>query len=67
MRIAHEQLTASFEELFLIEKKAHDYYQNLLDRSLSEHEEKIIQEIHDDEEKHMRIVKEILQIIGDKK
>ena len=63
MSVNKEQLISSFEELHSIEKKAHDYYAKLLLEKETEHEKEVIQGIHDDEERHMEIVKEILAII----
>lgn len=63
MKITEEELEKSFQELYLIEKKARDYYGNLLIGGLSGKEKETIQEIHDDEVKHMEIVKEILEVI----
>jgi len=63
MKITQEQLIKSFEELYLIEKKARDYYGSLLLEGLSGKEQETIQEIHDDEVRHMEIVKSIIEII----
>ena len=57
------KLLHAFEELYLIEKKAHDLYESQLLGNLSSHEREVIQGIHDDEEKHMKIAKKIIAII----
>jgi hypothetical protein len=62
-----EQLVTSFEELYLIEKKAHDLYEQKLTEELTQHERNIIQSIHDDEERHMQIVTDIIKIIKKEK
>lgn len=61
-----EQLVSAFEELYLIEKKAHDLYEKKLSEDLTEHERKVIQRIHDDEERHMAIAKRITAIVRGK-
>lgn len=58
-----EQLVSSFKELYLIEKKAYDFYSEKLLESLSDYEEKVIQEIRNDEERHMEIATKIIKII----
>jgi len=63
MMEGREKLIQSFEELFAIEKKAHDYYEKILQQNISDHEEEVVLAIHNDEERHMKIVKEIIQII----
>lgn len=67
MTMTKEQLVSSFEELYLIEKKAHDLYEAKLDERLSEAERKAIQGIHDDEERHMDIVRKIVNLIQESK
>lgn len=67
MNINKDQLIDSFNELYSIEKKAHDYYEKLLLEKETEHEKAVIQGIHNDEEHHMEIVKEIIAIIEEKK
>ncbi|MEI8060831.1 MAG: hypothetical protein WCG99_00880 [Candidatus Berkelbacteria bacterium] len=67
MSQSKEKLVQSFEELFSIEKKAHDYYQELLLEKETAHEKEVIQGIHDDEERHMKIVQDILEIIKEVK
>jgi rubrerythrin len=62
MKITNQQLINAFEELYSIEKGAHDYYEKLLLEKETAHEKDVIQGIHDDEERHMKIVKEILTI-----
>lgn len=57
------KLLHAFEELYLIEKKAHDLYTKQLLGDLSAHEREVIQRIHDDEERHMEIAKKIAAII----
>ncbi|MEI7792038.1 MAG: hypothetical protein WCI57_00965 [Candidatus Berkelbacteria bacterium] len=57
------KLLHAFEELYLIEKKAHDLYEKQLLGNLSVHEREVIQGIHDDEERHMQIAKKIAAII----
>lgn len=63
MNISKEKLIDAFEELYLIEKKAHDLYSKILAEEIPENERHTIQAIHDDEEHHMKIVKEIINII----
>lgn len=63
MNISKEKLIGSFEELYLIEKKAHDLYSKILAEEIPENERHVIQAIHDDEEHHMQIVNEIISII----
>ena len=62
-----EQLVESFKELHAIEKKARDYYAGLLLGDVTSHEREVVQEIHDDEVRHMEIVEEILGIIKEHK
>jgi len=64
MSESREKLIASFEELYSIEKKARDYYQNILKQNISDHEKEVVLAIHADEERHMKIVQDILAIIG---
>lgn len=59
----HKKLLHAFEELYLIEKKAHDLYEAQLQGNLSSHEREVIQGIHDDEERHMEIAKKIIAIV----
>lgn len=63
MSMNREQLISSFEELYLIEKKAHDLYESKLEESLSDRERDAIQGIHDDEKRHMEIVQKIIKLI----
>lgn len=58
-----EELIINFQELYAIEKKAHDYYEDLLKSDLNFHEKQVIQEIHDDEERHMDVANNIINII----
>ena len=62
-----EKLISAFEELLSIEKKAHDYYEKLMTEKETDHEKEVIQGIHDDEERHMKIVQDILEIIKEVK
>jgi len=63
MKVSIQKLLHAFEELYLIEKKAHDLYTKQLLGDLSVHEREVIQKIHDDEERHMEIAKKIIAII----
>lgn len=63
MNVTKEKLISSFEELFLIEKKARDLYAGKLTENLTDYEKNVIQSIHDDEKRHMEIVQEILALI----
>ena len=67
MSQSQEKLVQAFEELFSIEQKAHDYYEKLLTENQTEHQKEVISRIHDDEEKHMKIVEEIISLVGGSK
>lgn len=63
MYVSKEKLISSFEELYLIEKKARDLYADKLTESLNDYEKTVIQSIHDDEVRHMEIAQEIIALI----
>jgi rubrerythrin len=63
MNLQNQKLLHSFEELYQIEKKAHDLYEKQLLDNLSAHEREVIQGIHNDEERHMKIVTKIINLI----
>jgi len=63
MNLQTQKLLHSFEELYLVEKAAHDLYEKQLMDNLSAHEREVIQGIHDDEERHMKIVTKIINLI----
>ena len=57
------QLIKYFGELYIIEKNARNLYNEFLDTLKDHGHIKIVKEIRDDEEKHMKIVKEIIKIV----
>lgn len=61
--INNQDLIKTFDDLYRVEETAHDYYEELLRMDLSNHALEVIRTIHDDEEKHMLIVKEIIELI----
>jgi rubrerythrin len=53
-----------FEDLLKIEIRARDYYNALLEEVADERVRKNIEEIRDDEIRHMELAERILQIIS---
>jgi len=62
-KINKEQLLSNFQELYATEQKARDYYGELLKMEILDTDRHIVNGILDDEEKHMKIVKSIIEII----
>ena len=63
MKTTSKQLIAEFEDLFQIEKRARDFYGNILLQEIPDHDRKVIQGIHYDEEGHMKIVSGLIDLI----
>ena len=58
-----KQLIEYFDELYSIEKGARDLYDDFIKKLKNPEHIIIIKGIRDDEEKHMKIVKEIIKIV----
>ncbi len=63
MKNKREQLLLSFNELYSIEKRAYEYYQDQLKEDLSINEARVITGIMNDEKCHMDTVKKIINLI----
>lgn len=66
MQASDKQLIKYFRELYNIEKGARDLYNDFLAELRDEKEIVQIRKIRDDEEKHMKIVEQIIEIISSK-
>jgi len=58
-----KQLIKYFNNLYSVEKKARDLYDNYLKKLKNPDHIVAINEIRDDKEKHIKIVKDIIKII----
>jgi rubrerythrin len=61
-----KNLIKMIEDLYYIEKDARDLYNIFLKKINDSKKTKIIKEIRDDENKHMKIAKELLKIVKSK-
>jgi len=59
----NENLDKIFNDLYLIEKQARDFYDDFLKTLKDPGERKIVKSIRDQEKEHMKIAKEILSLV----
>lgn len=67
MTTKNDELIKMWQDLYGLEKQAHDTYEGLLPVLKDDHERATIDEIHHDEERHMDIASKMLELAKEEK
>lgn len=59
----NKNLVKIFSDLYLIEKQARDLYNDFLKTLKDPEEVKVVKHIRDEEKEHMKIAKELLELV----